>query len=107
VEQFKDVFELLFLDTEAHCPFGHLEQSFCWFEPQMPLSHTPFAPQSMELNFLKFVGSLYYNVHPQHVCLCIVIKAICKLGERFLWCVSCWNNGHFLLMWHHWTYWGT
>jgi hypothetical protein len=28
VEHFKDVFELLFLDPKAHCPFGHLEQSF-------------------------------------------------------------------------------
>jgi hypothetical protein len=28
VEQFKDVFELLLLDTEAHYPFSCMEQSF-------------------------------------------------------------------------------
>jgi hypothetical protein len=28
VEQFKVVFKLLFLDMEAHWPFGCLEQSF-------------------------------------------------------------------------------
>jgi hypothetical protein len=84
VEQFKDVFELLFLHMKAHCPFDCLEQSFSWFERQTPLSHTPFAPQSMELSFLKTLGSLYYNVHLQHVCLHIVIKATHKLGEMIL-----------------------
>ncbi len=105
VEQFKDVFELLFLDPKAHCPFSRLEQSFSWFERQTPLSHTPIGPQSMELSFLKTLGSLYYNVHLQHVCLHMSSRQLVNWAIWFLWCVSCWNNVHFLLMWHHWTYW--
>jgi hypothetical protein len=41
-------------------------------------------PQSMELSFFKTLGSLYYNVHLQHVCLHIVIKATYKLSEMIL-----------------------
>jgi hypothetical protein len=63
-EQLGDVVEPLVFNTKAYWSLDYLEWFSNQLEPQVPLPHTPFVPQSKALGCLQILGFLLLLCSP-------------------------------------------